>query len=833
VVTAGENDGVESPGAPAPATPLPATQVRRRFTLKRVLVGVGVFLLLAIAVGAAWAYVTVQRSLAQTTGSARLEGLSANATVTRDTYGVTHIEAANIHDLYAAEGYVHAQDRLFQMFYFRALGEGRFAEAFGQSAVSADIFLRTIGLRRAAEEDLKVLSPDVRQALEAYSSGVNAFVHSHSDRLPLEFQIAGLKFEDWQPLDTLAFGKVMAWDLGNNWDGEIMMNDLVKKVGAERAAQLMPGYPQGAPVSVPGGNSGSAAPALAALREKVAPWIPSMGLEGLGSNNWVVDGSKSVTGKPLLSNDPHLSVQNPSIWYQVQLRTTDGSYDVAGFSFAGAPGIVTGHNQKIAWGVTNSEGDVEDLFVENLDPAAHPGQYLTPGGWEPLRAITESIQVKGGQPVTHTVRITRHGPLLTDALEAISSTLGVDNRAPWALQWTAASGGHLFEAVYGLQRASNWQEFRQALSKWDVPGQNFVYADTEGNIGYQLTGLQPIRKQGNGKVPAEGWTGAYDWTGMVPFDDLPRAYNPPEHFIATANNRPFAYGYKYPIEGVWAPPWRITRIKEMLASKDKLSEDDFKAMLLDWHSPLARKVGALLAGLKPQDAKAQEAVKLFQGWDGNLAPDSTQAAIYEVTVTKALSETYADELGAPLLAEYIGTAGSISLQGFEALLASPDDPLWDRTTTSATERRDDVLTQSLTDAVTDLKSAFGDDITQSTWGRFHTIAPKHTFGSQPVISAMFNLQSLPFGGDGTTVSVAGFDLFGPFDMRTYQSYRMIVDLGDFGKSVGVFAGGDSGQPFSKYWAQHFPDWQKGDMYPMVYSKEALAANTDAVLTLTP
>ncbi len=848
---------------------------RRHITGKRILLGISVVVLLLAITGFLYVYITIQKALPTTDGAARLEGLSTSATVTRDKYGVPHIMAANVEDLYAAQGYVHAQDRLFQMFYYRQLGEGKLAEVFGPPAAYPDIFLRTIGLRRAAEAEWKQMSPEVQKAVQAYSRGVNAFLHTHSDSLPLEFTLLGAKVADWQPVDTIAFGKVMAWDLSGNWDQELAMSDLQARLGPERAAQLFPPYPSEGPFIVPSANSGGVmgkgsgigdqgsvssglitdprslipdpSSSLQAFHEKVQPWLPNTGISGLGSNNWVIDGAKSATGKPLLSNDPHLSVQNPSIWYEVHLSTTDGKYDAAGFGFAGVPGIITGHNQNIAWGVTNVEGDVQDLFIEKLDPTGHPGQYQSSDGWKPMQITTETITIKDTEPMTQVIRFTNHGPLLSDALTTISSTLGMSLTQPISLtagmpltqpiafQWTAAKPGHIIEAVFALQTASNWQEFRAALSKWNAPGQNFVYADTKGNIGYQMTGDQPIRKKGNGKAPVPGWTGEYDWSGYVPFDDLPRAYNPPEHFIATANNKNFGPDYKYPIEGYWAPPWRISRILEMLKAKDKLSVGDFKTMLMDTNSLMARHVAPILAKLKPDPAQTVEitAVNLLKNWDGNISADSPAAAIYEVTIQNAISETLADDLGDNFYPEYLDSAGSEVLRSLESLVDKPKDPFWDKTDTSAHEKRDDILLASLTDAVRDLTGAIGPDPNEWTWGKLHTILPRHTFGSQPLISSIFNLPSLPLGGDGTTVSVGGYDLLVPYSVISHQSYRMIIDVGDWSKSLGIYAGGQSGQPYSKHWGDMFSNWQQGAFDPMFYSKTDIEANKEGVLTLNP
>ncbi len=385
----------------------PAITPRRRrfFTRRNTIIGIVVVLALIVGGIALYTWYTINKPLPTLNGTVAMQGLTANVTVTRDNQGVPHIVAANVHDLYMAEGYVHAQDRLYQMFFFRTAGEGRLAELFNPDLVDTDRYLRTVGFRRAAQTEWQGLSSDVRSELQAYADGVNAFVHSHSDNLPIEFTLLGTTFEDWTPVDSIAFAKLEARDLSESWSNELLTSDIAQKVGPTVAAELIPGYPGNAPAIVPGANSGSFGPAIDGYDKYVKPLLDGWD-EQLGSNNWVVDGSKSATGKPILSNDPHLGIRNPSIWYQVHLTTTDGKYDDVGFGFAGEPGIVTGHNQNIAWGVTNTEADVEDVFLEKLDRQNHPGDYLSGDKWVPLTVVTETIIVKGGLPVTQTVRYT-------------------------------------------------------------------------------------------------------------------------------------------------------------------------------------------------------------------------------------------------------------------------------------------------------------------------------------------------------------------------------------------------------------------------------------------
>lgn len=807
---------------------------KRRFNVRRALIIVAIVAVLLLVGVVGFSYWQVQRALPTINGTVTFRGLSAPVTVTRDAFGVPHIVAANEKDLYAAQGYVHAQDRLFQMFLFRAVAQGRVAELLSGSpaAADADKFFRTVGFHRAAVEELKVLPANVRAVLDAYSSGVNEFLHTHRDALPLEFTLLGAGVEDWQPVDTLAFGKLQAWDLSQDWAHELVVADLQDKLGAEQAAKLVREYPADAPVTVPGENSGSGTRLVEAYNEKVRPWLINPQTEGLGSNNWVVDGAKSATGKPLLANDPHLGVRNPSVWYQMHLTTSDGKHDIVGFSFASAPGIVTGHNQHIAWGVTNVIGDVQDLYIEKLDPQGHPGQYQDGSEWLPLQLITETIKVKGAEPVTYTVRLTERGPLISDAFDP-ENPMGASVEKPLSMQWTAHAPGHLLEAFYALQTASNWEEFRTALSKWTVPGQNFVYADTEGNIGYQMTGEYPVRMKGDGVMPVPGYSGEYGWDGVVPFEDLPRTYNPPEHFIATANNKPFSEESGLPIRGDFAGPWRIGRIHEMLQAKDKLSIDDFKAMQADVQSLLAKEISPYIAALKPTDDRGKQVVESFKGWDGKLSTDSVNASIYEVFLQRTLTETLSDDLGTDVFISYLDAVGTKSWLAMGDLLEQPDDPLWDRKDTGPVETRDDILLRSLNGALDDLQGAIGENRQDWTWGKLHSIQPSHPFGGQALIGGMFNLDRQPIGGDNTTVAVSSYSWLAPFNVVNHQSYRMIIDVSNWSNSVAVFATGQSGQPGSNHFSDMLPLWIRGDYNPLLYAQSDIDARKEGVLTLQP
>jgi penicillin amidase len=806
---------------------------------RNLFVGLGIFAIVVIAGIALYTWWNVNKPLAQIDGTARLEGLKATAQVTRDTSGVPHIVADDLDDLYAAQGYVHAQDRLYQMFFFRTLGRGRLAELFQPSLVDADRFLRSLGFARVAEAEYGQLDAGARSSLEAFARGVNAFVNGHRDSLPVEFGLLGVSFEEWTPIDSLLFGKVQALDLTDTWANELLASDLVQALGQETARALLPGYPPDAQGSTTPSRTRAYERDIEAFVSVLRPLKSGWG-EGMGSNTWAVAGSNSATGKPLLANDPHLGVRSPSIWYEVHLSTRDGSHDVAGFGFAGVPGIVTGHNRDIAWGVTNLAADVMDVYLERLDPVGHPGQYMSGGQWKPLTILTETLQVREGTPVTQTVRLTEHGPIISDAVP-ISPAISTTISGTYSIRWTALEPSNIFEALNELQTAANWQEFRSALSKWDVPGQNFVYADNQGNIGYQATGRLPLRGGRSGSVPVEGWTGENEWIGYIPFDDLPSAYNPQEGFVASANNRPYDEGAPNAFPGYFAQPWRIERIREVLSARDKLALDDLQALQLNTRSGLARRVLPFITALQPADEPGKLALERLKNWDGTMAADSVPAAIYEVTYNTVLSRTLGDEMERELFLQYTDNRPGEALRAVSDLLDRPDDPLWDRKDTEGVvEKRDDVLEDAITRATAELSAYLGEDMNGWTWGKIHQITPRHEFSGAAMVGGMFQMPAQPLGGSMSTVAVAGYPLVAaayplqqPYPVTLHQSYRMLLDTAEWSRSRAIYATGQSGQPGSAFRDNMYQLWVRGDYLPMLFDPGEIAQAKKGVLTLTP
>lgn len=838
-----------------------------RQIITKLLLVVALLVLLLIAVAAAGSYWFITRSHPQTSGTLHLPGLMNRVEVIRDQNGVPHIYAENTDDLFMAQGFVQAQDRLWQMEFNRHVGHGRLAELFGKDLVDEDEFLRTIGLDAAAHRDVEQLGPQLRGYLQRFADGVNAYLRMNADNLPIEFVLLGYKPEDWQPVDTLVWGKVMAYNLGGNYQAELLRAALIKELGPELVRQINPPYPSDAPVIIPLEAKNYAVISSLTPRPSLTPSPSPMGrgeppsppapsptgrgekivdigtpdlarvdainellgkFDGIGSNNWVVDGTRTTTGKPLLANDPHLGIQMPSIWYLNALHcvpVSDGCpFNVIGFTFPGVPGVVLGHNDHIAWAVTNLPADVQDLYIEKINPV-NPSQYEYKGKWEDMEISQDVIHVKGGADVPLVIRRTRHGPILTQVLEGVTE--------PLALQWTATRQvGTVFQAVLGINRARNWDEFREAARLWDVPPQNLLYADVDGNIGYQMPGTVPIRAQGNGSVPVPGWSGEYEWIGYIPFDELPFVFNPPTHSIVTANNKIVPEGYKYFIARDWAAPFRAARIQDLLKAKDKLSPEDFKAFQGDVYSISLVKLQQYLLNVPTDNFLTRRALPYVQQWDGYLTRESIGAAILESTYSLLVDELFKTRLSEKTFSAYKAASDAHRLF-VDQLLDDPQNALWDNPETAAKETRDDVLPKVYAKSVDDLGRRFGDWPPDWHWGRLHTATFEHTFGSKPPLDLLFNYGPIQVPGDGYTVFNTGFNAAKGYADRTVSSMRHIANMANLDQSVWIHTTGQSGQPLNWHYSDLVSKWRDGEYEPLAFTHGEVEKNTANVLVLTP
>jgi penicillin amidase len=810
---------------------------KMRKLLGKILMILGIIILLVVIVAAGGGYFVTRRNFPAVNGTIKVAGLQSQMEVYRDSWGIPHIYASNIHDLFFAQGYVHAQDRFWQMEFWRRIGSGRLAEILGESALDSDRFIRTLGWHRAAAQELKQLEPEERAVLEAYAEGVNAYVSTHRGRLGLEFTILGLtgvRFdpEPWTPLNTLTWAKVMAWDLGGNMDAELLRAHIAARLGSAAVGALIRPHPHDHPVIVPHPLAGAT---LQAVSDAAFTTHVFGSGEGVGSNNWVIAGSRTDTGMPLLANDPHLSIQMPSIWYEIGLHCDpvgpDCPYNVVGASFASAPGVIIGHNDHIAWGVTNLGPDVQDLFIERVNPQ-NPNQYEYQGQWLDMDIVREEIRVAGeDEPVVVNARITRHGPIINDVAGGTEDEWFFGWQ-PLALSWTALQPGTLIQSVLLLGKATNWEEFREALSYWDVPSQNFVYADVEGNIGYQAPGRIPIRASGNGATPVPGWTGEYEWVDYIPFDELPHTFNPPEGYIVTANNAVVGPDFPYFLGMDWDAGYRAQRIVELIEADPSLSLEDMQAIQGNNSPVYAEDVLPYLQGLSTDEPRLAEALTLLRAWDGRAVRDSAGAALFEAFCLHLTDLTFGDELGEQLLRRARGNA----MVALVDILADPASPWFDDVTTPQVETRDEVVLQALEEAVKELTETLGQNMNRWRWGVLHTATfQNQSLGKSGIgpIEAIFNRGPVAVDGSLATVNNTGYSLNKPYVVSTVPSYRQVVDLGDFTRSRSMHTTGQSGHPYHPHYGDMIDPWRNIQYHPMLFDKESIAANKEGLLVLMP
>jgi penicillin G amidase len=831
-------------------------------TIRRALSGLVILAILLSIFGV----FTVQHSFPQVDGILRLPGLNAPVQVIRDDQGIPNIYAASTHDLFMAQGYIHAQERFWQMDFWRHIGAGRLSELFGKSEVETDAFLRTMGWGQIAKQEWASASPADQAILQAYADGVNAYLAGHKGTaISLEYGVLKLLNphyapEPWQPVNTLTWAKAMAWDLRGNIDEEIERAMLLKSLTSQQVDQLFPPYPQDHPVIVPGFSSTLSG---SLTKPTNSPELPGTQLANvqaafssldallgpstseIGSNSWVISGTLTATGKPILANDPHLGSQIPSIWYQIGLhcqpRTDTCPFEVAGFSFAGVPGVVIGHNDRVAWGFTNNGPDVMDLYIEKVNPA-NPNQYEVNGKWVDMVVRTESIAVSGGQPVTLSVRSTRHGPVVSAVYipENFSGQSGValpDNYVI-SLQWTALQPAHIFDAVWGFDTARNWEEFRQAAQAFTVPAQNLVYADVDGNIGYQMPGLIPLRASGDGRLPVPGWTDAYEWKGFIPFEQLPNAYNPPSGYIVTANNAVVGPDYPYLITSDWDYGFRARRITDLITqAPGKIDLAYIQGMQFDSTSLNAETLVPVLTGLKVQWGTPEQAaaLELLNKWDFRETMDSKAALIFENFWKYLLKDSISNK---NIPEKYLPEGGNRWYEVMRELVQQPDSPWWDDPATSGKlETRDDTFARAFMESVAELQGQYGKDPGRwPGWGDAHTITFKNqSLGQSGVapIEALFNRGPFRTAGGSSIVNATGWDVSKSFQVNWLPSMRMIVDLGNLDNSLTVHTTGESGHAYHPHYIDLESLWANGKYYPMLWDVQSVQKGAADTLELTP
>lgn len=767
-------------------------------------------------------------------GEARVAGLRAPVDVWRDSMGVPHVWAADEADLFRAMGYVHAQDRLWQMELFRRVADGRMAEIMGADLVDTDRFLRTLGMGRAAGEVERRLSADQRAALQAYADGVNQWIRDHDGPLPPEFLALRFTPEPWTVRNSISIGKIMAWDL-SDWRIGLDLQRAVDVVGAEKARDLAPAYPDWG-VNILGADAqwrgkGEATPMVAPTPTDVdlpgpisrvdrddvpLPDVPPRALallEGVSiahaSNSWVVGGARTRSGKPILANDMHLSLRAPSLWYLAALH--GGDFDVAGMTLPGVPVVIAGHSRAVAWGYTNAMVDDTDFFVEEVDPADST-RYRTPDGWAPFAVRAETIQVKGADPVVHRVRTTRHGPVLSDVRASKGRVL--------AMRWTAHDPTMEVLALVGMNRARSAAEFLQALPAFANPHQNVVFADTAGTFGYWMGGSVPVRRGGDGLLPVPGGDGSHDWERYLEFDEKPHVLNPAEGFVVTANNRQLGAEYPHRISSNWFPPYRAMRIRQLVEAAREMTAADAASQQMDVRDLMA--VRNLPHAVRAAELAGEaDALRMLHGWNGEASMDSRPAAVFYTWFEILRRKVGADEYG--------DSAMYFPRTTLENVLAAGASPWVDDVTTPQTETLDALSAEAMRQAVREVHGR--------RWGQVHQVRIEHALGVVNLLDRSLGLNIGPFSAPGSpnTVNVAGYGGRLPPYISSYgPSQRHVVDMAAVDDEGGfVIPTGQSGLPFADHYKDQTPLWRQGRLWRIPLDRAKAEARVVHRLRLVP
>ena len=799
---------------------------------KRTRILVGVLGVLAVAALAAFFFFRyqLQKSFPQTSGTFNVPGLLAPVRIARDEYGVPRIEAANEHDAMVALGVVHAQDRLWQMDMQRRAAEGRLSELFGAVTIPFDRMFRIVGLRRISEAIERQLPDDTRRCLQWYSDGVNAWRVAGANALPIEFDLLRYDPEPWTPLHSILVGRLLAWELNLSWWTDVTYGSLASRLGIEMVTEILPSFPASVPPTVPAEVWRRYADAGSAYMTTARGYRRFMGrpLAPGGSNAWAVAPSKSTTGGALLVNDTHLHLSLPGQWYELGFSAP--GVRVHGMTIPGVPGVVVGRNDSIAWGVTNLMADDADFFIERIDQA-DSGKFWYDNGWQRLTVLEEEIQVRDDTARTLNIRLTHNGPIITDIQTRLQH--GVPPFAA-SMRWTGAEPDDQTGTFMRLNRARNWAEFTAALRGFTVPGQNFVYADTRGNIGYYCAARLPIRRDGKGLLPRPGWEPASGWNGYIPFHQLPHLFNPTAGYVASANNRVVDNNYPYYISDLWEPPSRIIRLQEILgAAGARFSVRDMQQLQNDTYSVFARDMLPFLTHACRDSVLGRERAgrirEYLSNWNCSFSREDIATTIFQHWLLRLMHNTYEDEMGTELFHDFTMLV-NVPIRVTTRLLQQGSSRWFDNVRTPVVETRDDIVEQSLREAVEQLVSRLGEDTRNWRWGDVHTVTLQHPFGLQKPLDKVFSLGPFPYPGGSTTMMSGEYSITEPFAVTVGPSFRQVFDMANPREHYAVLPSGESGQVYHPHYDDQTPLWLNGAYRTVRTSREAEGME---ILTLRP
>jgi penicillin G amidase len=801
--------------------------------IKRILIALAILIVMGIMTGIILIRVVSRKGLTTIDGKTELPGLRSDVTILRDSLGIPHIYAENEHDLYMSSGYVMAQDRLWQMDLLRRVTQGRLAEIFGSDLVETDLLMRALRIPEKSKQVTDSLDTEIKESLSAFSEGVNTFMKQNKNNLPFEFQVLGYEPEPWKPIHTANLIGYISWDLTMPWKNELLLHKIKQKVDEtkyqsilpqlkEQSDVIFPDFYQAMPDSVDISDDGFS---LLHQGTDFFSYIPPV---FQGSNNWAVSGEKTSSGHALFANDMHLGLFIPGIWYQIH-QCVKGSLNVTGVAIPGAPFIVAGHNDSIAWGLTNVMVDDMDFYLETINPE-DSGQYLLDGHWKKFRIIKEVIKTSDGDEIVKELKFTHRGPVVSEFKDIKSHQI--------SMKWIGNEFSNEVRSVYLLNRAQNWLDFKDAMKTFIAVSQNAAYADTHGNIGLYCCAGIPLR-------PGKPWeiypgdTSLFDWKGLVPFDELPHTFNPEEGFVCSANNKTVDEQWPHYISMWFDQPWRYNRITQLIQNKDNLSVEDMKHIQTDQVSLLAKKaVPAIISALKKYDDAGKtekEVLSLLQNRDYQYHQKAVCPLVFDKLFIQILKNTVHDELGEDPGKEFLDNK-TITRSLFTDIISSQSSPWLDNINTGdIKETFEDIVIESYRQVIDDLTREYGGNPGQWTWGKAHTLELSHPLSASAMLEMAFDLNRGPYpcGGSFHTVCPWSYPLPKAFHADHGASHRHVYSAGNWDSSFTVIPTGNSGIPASKFYCNQTDMYINKEYHTDYFSEEKIKSMSSYTLILEP
>lgn len=797
----------------------------------KIIIGIISSIFIFLFAFAAISYLLLKSYVSDYEWESRTDQITEDIKIYRDSNAVPYIITGNQTDAAFGLGFVHAQERLFQMDIARRAGQGKLSEVFGNQTLEFDLMFRKLRIERTAGEHYNQLSPLSKDMLTAYSKGVNYYLDQFDGKYSVEFDVIGYQPERWTPKHSIIIAKMLAFELNLSWWSDITFSHLLQKFDEERVKEIIPDYPENAPTIIPDHIKNFPPVSLDLIKSDKAyrDFIKFTGTH-IGSNNWVVNANKSQSGKSIIANDPHLAYQAPGRWYVASIKSPELNVD--GFTLPGLPAVVIGKNENISWVLTNVMADDADFYFEQLDSTE--SNYFLDGEWKPLKIEEDTIKVKDSLDVIFEIKSTHRGPIVTGT-RTFTPLFETDNieKATISMNWTAFTFSDELKAILLINKANNWSKFLTGVKEFTIPGQNFVYGDNQGNIGFVCAARLPLRNNPSPTMIYDGTTTESDWNGFIPFDEMPKLFNPSENYIASANNKTIR-DYKYHISNIWEPPSRIIRIQEFLNSKEKFSVDDFKELQMDFYSHYAKEITPYILNAfkqaKIDDENLKVSIELLEKWSYDMNVQSQTPTIFNVFLVQLMKNIFMDEMGEELFNEYVFLANVPYRIIYE--LFEKENSIWfDDVNTERLESRDVIIRKSLVDALMYLEENISKDLSLWQWGELHKVEFKHFFsGFNSVVDKVVNIGPYKIGGDGTTVFNTEFSFVDPYFNVLGPSMRFLFDFDKPDEYHFILPTGQSGHILSDHYSNMTQRWLNGEYITIKTNLDSIE-NSNYSLTL--